>query len=418
MELEFDTLDLSEDTPRLRGWLDTVQHAFLDRRAADSFRDSWRRAALADDETVRGAWLPDGVFGAEAQPVATLAGYDKSVSTGRELLPARLVTDVTVDPAHRRQGLLRTLLTDDLADAAGRGLPLAVLTVSEGGIYGRFGFGCASRRARVEVDTHRFALRPGARPDGRVVVVDPREHREVFAALFASFHRGTPGSVDRHGFYPDAITTGVMDHEQQEENRRLRAAVSLDADEEPDGYVVWAHSGSEEPLTAHVRDLVATTPAAYLSLWDLLGNLDLCDRVVWDCAPADEPLRWALTEPHCLRTTALRDHVWVRVLDVSRVLGARRWSCDGEVVLGVTDPLGYATGSYRVRVEGGTAEVTRIGAEPEISLDVETLGAFALGDPVAMTLRAAGRLHGSDDALARWAAMSDGQPVPHSVTFF
>ena len=58
-----------------------------------------------------------------------------------------MITDVTVSPAHRRKGLLRRLITDDLADAARRGLPLAALTVSETTIYGRFGFGLSTLAA-------------------------------------------------------------------------------------------------------------------------------------------------------------------------------------------------------------------------------------------------------------------------------
>ena len=51
---------------------------------------------------------------------------------------------VSVASTHRRQGLLTSMMRRQLDDVRAWGEPLAVLTASEPGIYGRFGYGAAT----------------------------------------------------------------------------------------------------------------------------------------------------------------------------------------------------------------------------------------------------------------------------------
>ena len=333
-----------------------------------------------DGAVVRGAWLPDGEFGAGPVPVATYSSLIGSLNTGRRELPLQMITDVTVSPAHRRQGLLRRMITDDLADAVDRGLPLAALTVSETTIYGRFGFGLSTWRHRIEVDTtSRFALRDFVDP-GRLELAEPTELWPVMQRNFAAFHERSRGSVSRPSFYRPWLT-GSFDFEEQGPNPRLRAAVHLDAAGEPDGHVVYQHKGYDDVPggKVNVLDLVAADPAAYLALWRFLADIDLCARVEWRNSSADDPLVWALTDSACRKVTKVDDHIWVRVLDVVTALEGRPWGADGSVVLGVSDPLGHADGSFRVTVKEGEASVEPVADEPAVTLDAETLGALYLG---------------------------------------
>ncbi|WP_414601882.1 GNAT family N-acetyltransferase [Micrococcus sp.] len=84
-----------------------------------------------------------GTFEDFVQPLTT--------SPGRTL-PAWLISDVTVSPDHRRRGVLRALMLRSLADALAAGVPVAALTASEAGIYGRFGFGAATRWRETALD--------------------------------------------------------------------------------------------------------------------------------------------------------------------------------------------------------------------------------------------------------------------------
>jgi predicted acetyltransferase len=423
VERTFRVLDPREESPEttrlLKGWLEGLLRGFHAARPKPETWEVWLGCMREDGAIARGAWLPDGEFGAGPVPVATYSSLTGSLNTGRRELPLRMITDVTVSPAHRRQGLLRRMITDDLADAARRGLPLAALTVSETTIYGRFGFGLSSWRHRIEVDTtSRFALRDFTDP-GRMELADPTELWPVMQRTFGAFHERTRGSVSRPSFYRPWLT-GSFDFEEQGPNTRLRAAVHLDATGEPDGHVVYQHKGYDDVPGGKVNvvDLVAADPDAYLALWRFLADIDLCARVEWRNSPADDPLVWALTDAGCRHVSKVDDHIWVRVLDVVTALEGRPWGADGSVVLGVRDPLGHADGSFRVTVKEGDARVEPVGEDPEVTLDAETLGALYLAGVPVQTLARAGRVGGAPDAVGTWSAMADLPGAPFSLTSF
>lgn len=423
MELTFRTLDPRDDspetTPLLKGWLEGLLRGFHDARPKQEAWDLFVRCMREDAAIVRGAWLPEGAFGAGPVPVATYSSLDGSLNAGRRELALRMITDVTVSPAHRRQGLLRRMISDDLADAVARGVPLAALTVSETTIYGRFGFGLSTWRQRIEVDTTgKFALRDFVDP-GRMELAEASEVWPMMQGNFAAFHERSRGSVSRPSFYRPWLT-GTFDFQEQGPNTRLRAAVHLDAADEPDGHVVYQHMGYDDVPGGKVKvlDLVAADPAVHLALWRFLADIDLCARVEWNNSAVDDPLVWALTDAACRKVLKVDDHIWVRVLDVVTALEGRPWAADGSVVLGVSDPLGHAAGSFRVTVKEGEASVEPVADEPTVTLDAETLGALYLGGVGVGTLAAAGRIGGSGDAVRTWAAMADLPGEPFSLTSF
>ena len=415
--LSFVTFRAADQPERLDGWYEAHARGFHQGRTSEELRQHFREHLDADDVVVRGVWQDAPALGSGAIPVATYSSYDKTINTGRGLHPVRMVSDVTVSPTHRRRGLLRALMTEDLADAAEQRVPLAVLTASEGSIYGRFGFGPAVFQQTLSVDTGpRFTLR-GPADDGSVELLEPAEAWPTVAAIFARFHERTRGSVERPHFY-EPILTGEFDFESGAD-QKLRTAVHLDAGGTPDGYVAYRAGPRKDSRRAiEVSDLVALTPAAYLRLWRFLADLDLSDTVEWDRAPVDDPISWALVDPFLAKVTRLSDALWVRVLDVPAALAARPWGRDGEVVLEVADPLGHAAGRFRVVTRDGVAEVTPTDAEAEVRVDADTLGALYLGGVSAETSRRAGRLSGTEAGLATWAAMVDTGPAPYCITGF
>jgi len=71
---------------------------------------------------------------------------------GLHRVPTAMVVAVAVLPSHRRQGRLRTLMRYQLDDIRGRGEIAAALYASEGGIYGRFGYGPSTFGSTYVVD--------------------------------------------------------------------------------------------------------------------------------------------------------------------------------------------------------------------------------------------------------------------------
>lgn len=410
-----DLEDLSPEAAALRaGWIGAVQRGFREGRPEDELVQRWTELYRADGVTCRGAWLPAGEFGAGPLPVATYASYDKTLNAGHELLPLRMVTDVTTSPAPRRRGLLRRLIEADLEDAVAAGVPVAALTASEATIYGRWGFGPATFRQTMEVDTGpRFALR-GVTDHGRVELVEPADAWPHVRAVFERFHAGQRGSVEWPAHY-EVIHTGAYDFDEGGPDRKLRGAVHLDGDGAVDGFVLWKPAKNDE---VQVSEMIALDPTAQLGLWEFLGGFDRITKVTTKLAHPADPLRWALTDLNAVKHTELEEFLWVRVLDVERALAARPWTADGQVVLEIEDPHDHAAGRYVVQTADGRATVTRTDDDPDVALTAETLATLYLGAAQVRAMSGAGRIGGTDEAVALFGAMADLAEPPYCLTGF
>ncbi len=418
VDYDFAILDLDDDSDearaRRRGWIEAVLRGFREDRPEDALIDRWVGHYRADDVTVRGAWLPEGEFGAGPMPVATYASLDKTLNAGRELLPLRMVTDVTTSATHRRRGLLRRMIEDDLADAVAHGVPMAALTASEATIYGRWGFGAATLRTGVELDTSPgFGFRSFT-DTGRVELVEPADAWPHVKAVFDTFHARQRGSVEWPVQYED-MHSAAFDFESGSANRKLRGAVHLDSAGTVDGFVLFKHG---EKNAVKVDEMIALTPEAQLAFWSFLGHMDRVTTVTFNLFHPEDPLVWALTDMNRVKTTEVEEFLWLRLLDVPRCLAARPWAADGTVVLEVDDAQGHAAGRYEVVTADGVATVSRTDRPADLRLTAETLASLYLGEVEVRRMRHAGRLEGADDAVARLAAMADLGDPPYSLTGF
>ncbi|MDR7255734.1 putative acetyltransferase [Nocardioides sp. BE266] len=418
MDYDFAILDFSDDledaVARRRGWIGSVLRGFREDRPEDELIDRWVRHYRADHVIVRGAWLPEGEFGAGPMPVATYASFDKTLNAGRELLPLRMITDVTTSATHRRKGLLRRLIEDDLTDAVAAGVPMAALTASEATIYGRWGFGPATLRTGVEVDTTPgFALRSFT-DTGRVELVEPAEAWQYVKPVFDTFHARQRGSVEWPSPYED-MHTGAFDFNSGGANKKIRAAVHLDASGQVDGFVLFKHG---EDYSIKIDEMVALTPEAQLAFWSFLAHTDRIKKVTFNLFHPDDPLVWALTDMNRVKTTEIEEFLWLRLLDVPRCLVARPWAADGTVVLEVDDAQGHAAGRFEVTTRDGAAEVSPTDAPADVRLSAETLASLYLSAVEVARLHHAGRLEGTDEAVARLAAMAELSEPAYNLTGF
>ncbi len=349
-----------------------------------------------------GAYADPAGFGlGEHTPVATFATTTQTINTGAgHLEPACFISDVTVRTTHRRRGLLTRMMGDALTRARDEGLTLAALTVTEGGIYGRFGFGVATTSVAAELDSGpRFQLARDIEP--RVELATPEASVEARRAVFDAFHAGNRGSHQRLAFY-DAFLSGLWDHEKAAPNRDVRSAVHLDADGKPDGVVSYHFENDGEKV--RVRDIIATNPEAELALWQFLASIDLVEKVVLRRLSPTSALPWALADPHRLTITKVADFTWLRVLGRPRRSDSRAAASQtGASHSPSTTRWGFAAGSWRLTVSGGVADVAPLDAAT-VSVDVTALASLYFGLVDARTLAASGLIDGPSadvDALAR-----------------
>lgn len=405
------------DTPteELRAWWEAASRAFGQPRASDESLAQWHAEVARDDWRLDGVFAPASAVGlGESTPVGTFASTRQSINTGGgHVEPALFITDVTVRTTHRRRGILNTMMTGALGRARDEGLALAALTVTEGGIYGRFGFGVATQATSVEVDTGpRFVLSQPLEP--RVELVEAEASIALRRAVFDAFHARTRGSHARLAFH-DALFAGTWDYEKGGPDPAVRSAVHLGADGRPDGVVSFAFDRDHDQLK--VRDLLAVTPEAELGLWEFLASVDLVDKLVLRRFSPTSPLHWALTDPRRVRTTGVNDFTWLRVLDVPKALGVRHFDADGEATFEVVDPQGLAAGTWRVVVRDGRATVEPA-SEASVQVEVRALGSLYLGLVDARTLATAGQVSGPDADVAALAALFRTTEPPHNTSGF
>jgi predicted acetyltransferase len=348
---------------------------------------------------------------------------------GGALAPAAGVTEAGVLPTHRRRGVFTALNARQLDDVAARGEPVAVLTASEATIYGRFGYGPAVMGMSVEIDRAHSAFAAPAPPAAvagalRVRLLAPEEAALVLPEVFDRYRRARPGEVSRSEGMWEVI---LRDRERWRNGASaLFVAACEDPSGEVPGYVAYrtrpSWEGGVPTFGLEVQEVVALTPAAHAALWRYCLDVDLVRTVsAWNVA-LDEPLRWLLADLRRLRATRVQDVLWLRVVDVSAALAARRYAGEGTLVLDVDDPFRPATGGRFVLEagpKGATCRPAGLAAVADLALGVDALGAAYLGGVPLFALARAGRVvELGAGAVERAAALFACRPDPTCITDF
>jgi predicted acetyltransferase len=317
---------------------------------------------------------------------------------------------VGVLPTHRRRGVLRRMVAAHFAAVRGRGEPLAGLWASEAPIYGRFGYGTAVyQNEQVIAREHvRLSGPAAASPTsgGEVRLSDAIEAERVLPGVYERVRREVPGMLARSDNWWRQRMLHDPPHRRGDASA-LTFAIYEDAGG-IQGTLTYRRIGrpfGPAPQRIVINALMAANADAYRALWAYVASIDLIGEIeAWN-RPADDPLAWLLADRRKLRQ-AVRDALWIRVMDVSAALAGRRYPVAGKLVLKVEDPL-CPWNDGRFVLDGGPDGATCVAthAAPDVTLPVETLGALYLGGNSAHVLARAGRLAGDDAAIARTQAM-------------
>ena len=308
---------------------------------------------------------------------------------GGGTLPAPGVTWVSVAATHRRRGILRALMTEQHRDFVDGGAAVSLLTASEGGIYGRFGYGVATTHRAVEITRNRAVFRPDAADPGGVRQVDTAELREIAPAVHRRWAADTPAVLARNDAWWDVLTRDPESHRH--------GGTALFHLAHPDGYASYRFVHGEHSL--RIDDMAAATDEAHAALWRVLLAHDLVEKIISPSLPVDDPLPFLLTDPRQVRTTGWDDGMWARVLDVPAALAARRYAVELDVVLDVHDPFVDRGGRFRLRggPDGSTCEPTGPGG-PTVAIRVAALGSLLFGGQRVGPLVRTGLMEAEDPA--------------------
>jgi predicted acetyltransferase len=212
--------------------------------------------------------------------------------------------------------------------------------------------------------------------------------------------------------------------EPRSKGARFFTAVHEGPDRQPDAfarYVLdnnWPDGVAADIL--RVLELQAVDADAEAAMWNYLFGIDLVGTIKAVDRPVDDPLRWRLPDSRRMRVRKLRDHLWVRVVDVPTALSARTYSVDDALVVELVDDFRPGN-SGNWLVDGGPAGATctRTDRAADLRLSAADLGALYLGGVPASTLAAAGRVRElTTSAVARADRMLLVHPSPWCTTHF
>lgn len=345
---------------------------------------------------------------------------------GGSTVPAAGVTMVGVAPTHRRRGVLTELMRRQLDDVAAGPEPVAVLTASEALIYGRFGYGVATRGVRFCLEPSRGAFRlDGPSASGRLRQVTVEQARGLLPAAYERIRVRRPGAVARsQAWWETHVFLDRPSH--REGGGGVMVVVHEDPAGTVDGFATYRAIQAWWPdrlpgSTLRVEGMEAVDDTVHLALWRTILDHDLYAEVEILHAPVDDPLALALADPRRLRASALSDWLWLRILDVPGALGPRRWGAAASLVVEVVDRFRPASGG-RFRIDAdddGSGAVTATDAPADLALGAEELGAIALGSVAPSALARVGRVTEQRAGALRTADdLFRSDVAPHCATMF
>lgn len=410
---------MSEDTVRLRA---------IEESELPAFRAAFGRVFAFDpnEETL-------DAFRNWIELDRTIAGFDGDhmVATGGTLtfelvvpgggtLHAGGLTVVSVQPTHRRQGILRRIIGHHFDDCVSNGEAVSLLYASESSIYGRFGYGRAVDRLDVEIQTGAARLRadlPSVR--GAFEFVSPEEALSALPSLYRRATATTPGAIvrraadwDRYVADPPGSRDGATSHRHLL-YRRDGEVVGAVKYRQKSGWNDQGPNGS-----AIVEEITTLDAEAYAAVWRFILSLDLMTKVEAHLRPVDEPLLDLLADPRRLQRTTT-DSLWLRLLDVPVALAARRYRMPLSVVIEVEDSSRPDAGG-RFRLDGGPdgAECGPTTDPADVRLSTQALASAYLGMPRIARLAWLGGVEGDPDVVAALDTAFTTPMAPHCQVFF
>ncbi|MGC5310693.1 GNAT family N-acetyltransferase [Micromonospora zamorensis] len=302
-------------------------------------------------------------------------------------VPAADVAGVAVAPEARGRGVGRALLTGLLRGAHERGAAVSALYPTVAAPYRACGWEAAGVLRTVDLAT---AALPRHRPSPDLTVrAGTPDDLPAVADLYERVARYRNGMLTRRG--------ELFDFFAADRGLPGDGLTLVEDDGDLVGYATWQRGrgyGADSVLT--VDEALAVTAGAARELAGVLGS--------W--ASVAPTLRLSPLDGDAVSTVlpleAARDHerdLWMhRPVDVARAVSARGWPAHtrGVVDFGLTDTHAeWNTGTWRLTVADGAAELTRVGGEADLRLDVRGFALLYAGAARARSVAQAGLLHHS-----------------------
>jgi len=333
--------------------------------------------------------------------VGTCAAFTFDLTVPGATLAMGGTTMVTVQPTHRRRGILKAMMQAHLKEMKDRGEPLAGLWASESSIYGRYGYGYAVEGSFIKIDAKELIFTNNTQK-GSVNLIEADEAAKIFPDIYERIRQTRPGVLSRSTAWWDARVFHDPQHRREGKSAKRFAVYEVDA--KPQGYAIyrqkedWEWEGFSQGII-HVVEVITATDEAHNAIWKFLTSIDLFPIVRYWNAPVDDVLMWRITDPRRIQRYNT-DSLWIRIIDIKAALEGRSYSSEGRLVFDIQDEFMPAnSGKYELTTNSSEAQCKPTLTEADITLSATSLGALYLGGNLFTTLARAGLVQGTPQAL-------------------
>jgi predicted acetyltransferase len=247
--------------------------------------------------TVRLGELDERIAACDGEAIVGSAGaYALTMTVPGGAVPVSGLTMVGVMTTHRRRGVLTTMIRTHFARARAARRPISALWASEPAIYGRFGYGVASRCGAISIERARAAFMRSLPDVGELRLVGEEEALERFPPIWDRLRAVTPGMMSRTREWWEVRRIG--DHEKGAPLQRLLFSV----DGQPEGYALYRFANRLDAVgvaegNVQVVEAIGVTPRATARVWRYLFDVDLARRIDASLMPPDHPVVYLRRSP-------------------------------------------------------------------------------------------------------------------------
>jgi predicted acetyltransferase len=329
------------------------------------------------------------------------------------------VSGIGTLPEYRRQGFVRQIVRRAIADMRHRGQFIAALWASQAAIYQRFSFALCTQKVCYTLDPRDIRFTGQRKACGTCQHHSLDEGFPIIRQLYIDFIDSRTGYL--HRARPLWRNNALA---EQAEEGPVHIAVAYDAQQRPQGYMVYTMrfgrvTDAARPQEMVIRDFAWLTQDAYVSLWKFVTTHDLVGRVRYDTAPLDDPAPEFFEEPRLLYPQII-EGIWMRIIDVTGALQARGYTTAGRLVLDIVgdDLADWNNGVFSLETDGETGQVTRTTDAPHIRLSIKALASLYSGFRTAQTLANWGLLAGDRRGIEAADRLFRTMHLPHCPDHF
>ena len=386
-----------------------------DESSRDKLRPMDRRFALMSGDQVQGGCI-SYVF--------------ELVLPGGARVPAAGLAGVGILPTAQGRGGMRLLLEAHLNNCREHGDAVSVLMSSESGLYGRFGYAAATEWVAYRLDTRAFALKEPLDDRGCIELLsDELEARTVCGQIHAAQNRA--GELQRDsGWWQEVINSDkrswlgggdqfVAVHRDQEGKADAYALYVIEEIKTTDG----VRDGNQRSRVV-LRELVTLSTQAQAVMFQYLCNIAWVQELVWELAPSDPPIKHLMSDARQLAQISRCDMLWLRVLDMPRLLMERAYAEEDFLEFDYVDErYPDQSGGFRLTTniddpKRNLIERLDVGGVERLCFGPEQLGAIVLGGTRAITLYQLGQITGEEAQARRLDKLLLTDEVPFNLSKF